>query len=79
MYNKYIYIYIYSIVTCLEYSIIMTTENIYICTGRKTRHNNHKEGFPIVGGMGECPPSYVFFPKTSQSKPMPLPWGALHT
>ena len=26
------YIFIYNIVICLEYSIIMTTENIYICT-----------------------------------------------
>ena len=24
------------------YSIIMTTENIYICTVRKSGHNNHK-------------------------------------
>ena len=42
----YLYIFIslsiYKRVTCYEYSIIMTTENIYICTVRKSRHNNHK-------------------------------------
>ena len=46
IYNIYIYIYIYiytyNTVICLEYSIIMTTENIYICTVRKSRHNNYK-------------------------------------
>ena len=26
------YIFIYNTVVCLEYSIIMTSENIYICT-----------------------------------------------
>ena len=34
--------YIYNAVTCLEYSIIMATENIYICTVRKSRHYKHK-------------------------------------
>ena len=29
-------------VTCLEYSIITTSENIYICTVRKSRYNNDK-------------------------------------
>ena len=42
----YMYIWIYMIymytVTCLEYSIIMATENIYICTVRKSRHYKHK-------------------------------------
>ena len=42
IYIYYIYIYIYITVICLEYSMIMTTENIYICTVRKSRHNNHK-------------------------------------
>ena len=35
-------IYTGNTVICLEYSIIMTTENIDICTVRKSRHNNHK-------------------------------------
>ena len=39
----YVYINIYNTVICLEYSIIMTSENIYICTVKKSRHNN-----PIV-------------------------------
>ena len=34
--------YIYNTVICLEHSIIITTENIYIWTVRKSRHNNHK-------------------------------------
>ena len=33
----YIYIYIFNTVFFLEYSITVTTENIYICTGRKRR------------------------------------------
>ena len=37
----YVYINIYNTVICLEYSIIMTAENIYICTVKKSRHNNH--------------------------------------
>ena len=42
-YNIYIHIYIYiNTVICLEYSIIMTTENIYICAVRKSRHNHQK-------------------------------------
>ena len=42
IYNIYIYIYIYNTVICLEYSTIMTTKKIYICTLGKSRHNNHK-------------------------------------
>ena len=49
IYNIYIYIYIYICIynksktyMCLEYSIIMTTENIYICTGRKSSQNKDK-------------------------------------
>ena len=49
IYDIYVYsiyiiniIYIYNTVTCLEYSIIMTTENTYICTVRKSRHYKHK-------------------------------------
>ena len=30
-----------------EYSIIMTTENIYICTVRKSRQNNHKVTYSL--------------------------------
>ena len=45
----YIYIYIlhyiiyiiYNTVICHHYSIILTIDNIYICTVRKSRHNNH--------------------------------------
>ena len=40
--NVCMYIVICNTVICLEYSIIMTTGNIYICTVRKSRHNNHK-------------------------------------
>ena len=40
--NVCMYIVICNTVICLEYSIIMTTGNIYICTVRKSRYNNHK-------------------------------------
>ena len=33
---------LYKTVICLQCLIIMTTENIYICTVSKSRHNNHK-------------------------------------
>ena len=38
-------LYIYNIcntVVCLDYSIIMTTENIYLCNVSISRYNNHK-------------------------------------
>ena len=43
---KKIYIYIY-ILICLEFSIIMTTEIIYISTVRKSRHNNRKAMYSL--------------------------------
>ena len=33
---------VFVFVICPEYLLIMTTENIYIWTVRKSRHNNHK-------------------------------------
>ena len=44
MFKLDIYTYTYSTVIFLEDSIIITTKNknIYICTVRKSTHNNHK-------------------------------------
>ena len=33
---------VFVFVICPEYSLRMTTENIFIWTVRKSRHNNHK-------------------------------------
>ena len=59
IYHKYIYtiytlnihllIYInYITVICLEYSIILATENIYIRTVSNSRHNNHKAMYSFI-------------------------------